>query len=106
MGGLVLVGIGAHRLRSATRTVVIVLLTAQLAVTLHYLLWKAGAITEFGGAAAIWMIVLIPLLTASLVALIRSVRTREDRALTTAGLFVWVGQACTAVYLYWIVSGI
>jgi uncharacterized membrane protein len=104
--GLVLVGIGAYRLRAAARSVAILLLSVQGAVTLHYAAWRFGAVTPSGGTAAIWMVLLIPLLTASVVTLARSAVKRRDAAWTTTGLILCVAQTGTVAYLYWLVSGV
>lgn len=104
--GLVLIVVGASRVYFSSKMLAALIVVVQLLLVSHYVAWKNGVFADFGGAAAMWLVLLAPLLVVGLVTLIRSMMRRERMAWIAAALALWLAQAATTCYLYWIVGGV
>lgn len=104
--GLILLAVGAYELQLKSRTIAAFLGTSQSAIACHYAAWKTGTVREFGGGAAFWFLILVPLALVELVALIRCLARGERSWPATAAAALWLTQAGTMWYLYWIIGGV
>jgi len=106
LSGLALIVAGASRVHFSSKMLAALIVLVQLLQVSHYVAWKNGVFADPGGAAATWLVLLLPLLVFGLVTLIRSIMRRERMAWIAAALTLWLAQVATTCYLYWIVGGV